>query len=111
MLIEDVDDSENTSTSQSIVLHEDKKYYPSAEEVFPKGVEALVEDEDTQPLTEPVIKPIKHKQVNMEDSIPANTFTKEFLAGLLEHPALSRNVTLAGSLHHGKTAFMDMLVQ
>lgn len=34
-----------------IVLHEDKRYYPEAEEVFGKNVEALVMDEDAQPLT------------------------------------------------------------
>lgn len=107
--IEDVEESK--STSQSIILHEDKKYYPTAEEVFPEGVETLVEDEDTQALNEPVIKPIKTKQINMEDTIPANTFSKEFLSGLLEHPGLTRNITLGGSLHHGKTTFMDMLIQ
>ncbi|KAJ2746924.1 hypothetical protein GGI19_006376, partial [Coemansia pectinata] len=42
-----------------VVLHEDKKYYPDAEEVFGPGVEALVQEEDTQPLTEPIIAPIK----------------------------------------------------
>ena len=29
---------------------------------------------------------------------------------LTEHPTLTRMVTLAGQLHHGKTLFMDMLV-
>ena len=105
------EENEPTSTSQSIVLHEDKKYYPSAEEVYGRNVETLVEDEDTQPLSEPVIQPIKEKKVGLEDTIPANTFSKEFLTGLLEHPALTRNIVLAGSLHHGKTTFMDMLVQ
>ena len=42
--------------SSAIVLHEDKKYFPSASEVYP-GAETLVEDEDTQALTEPVIAP------------------------------------------------------
>ena len=31
---------------QQIVLHEDKQYYPEAEKVFGKGVEALVMEED-----------------------------------------------------------------
>ena len=104
------DEEEEVSNKQQIVLHEDKKYYPSAQEVFP-GVETLVEDEDTQPLTEPVIKPIKKIQVDLEDTIPANTFSKGFLCGLIEHPNLIRNIVLAGSLHHGKTIFMDMLIQ
>src|SRR3990167_4327846 len=104
------DEEEEVSNKQQIVLHEDKKYYPSAQEVFP-GVETLVEDEDTQPLTEPVIKPIKKIQDDLEDTIPANTFSKGFLCGLIEHPNLIRNIVLAGSLHHGKTIFMDMLIQ
>lgn len=95
---------------QSIVLHEDKKYYPSASEVFPDA-ETLVEDEDNQPLTEPIIKPIKKKTIGLEDTIPATTFNKEFLSNLTQFPELIRNVVVAGSLHHGKTIFLDMLVQ
>lgn len=33
-----------------------------------------------------------------------------FIAGLLDHPQLVRNVAIAGHLHHGKTAMMDMLI-
>ena len=33
---------------QAVVLHEDKQYYPEAEKIFGKGVEALVEEEDHQ---------------------------------------------------------------
>ena len=33
-----------------IVLHEDKKYYPTAEEVYGKETETLVMEEDAQPL-------------------------------------------------------------
>jgi hypothetical protein len=33
-----------------VVLHEDKKYYPSAEEVYGQETETLVMDEDAQPL-------------------------------------------------------------
>ena len=45
------------STNQ-IVLHEDKKYYPSASEVYPEA-ETLVEEEDRQPLSEPIIAPVR----------------------------------------------------
>ena len=50
----------------AIVLHEDKKYYPSALEVYGPGVETLVQEEDAQPLTEPIIAPVKRRkfQVN-----------------------------------------------
>lgn len=33
-----------------IILHEDKKYYPTAEETYGEGTEILVMEEDTQPL-------------------------------------------------------------
>lgn len=33
-----------------IVLHEDKKYYPTAEETYGKETETLVMEEDAQPL-------------------------------------------------------------
>ena len=45
--------------SMQVVLHEDKKYYPSHEEVYGPGVETLVEEEDTQPLSEAIIKAVK----------------------------------------------------
>lgn len=34
----------------AVVLHEDKKYYPTAEETFGKDTEALVQEEDAQSL-------------------------------------------------------------
>lgn len=34
-----------------VVLHEDKRYYPEAEQIFGPDVETLVMDEDAQPLT------------------------------------------------------------
>ena len=33
----------------------DKQYYPTAEQVYGKDVEAMVEEEDAQPLSEPII--------------------------------------------------------
>lgn len=67
-------------------MHEDKKYYPDAEEVYP-GVEVLVQEEDTQPITEPIIKPIKEKlfahsvKYDQKDKkqFPPSTFTKEYV--------------------------------
>lgn len=94
------------------MLQEDKNYYPEAEEVYGKGVEALVEEEDTQPLTEPIIPPITTKDFDLvEKKIPDTTFEFDFLAGIMTRPELIRNVALAGSLHHGKTSLVDLLVQ
>eukprot|EP00126_Sphaerothecum_destruens_P015396 Sdes_comp9393_c0_seq1m854 len=57
-LVKSVDVSKAQKT---IVLHEDKKYYPSALEVYGEDVETLVQEEDTQPITEPIIAPIRVK--------------------------------------------------
>lgn len=45
----------------AIVLHEDKQYYPEASEVFGAGVETMVEEEDHQPITKPIIEPVDDK--------------------------------------------------
>jgi U5 small nuclear ribonucleoprotein component len=58
---------------QQIVLHEDKKYYLSAEEAYGPTVETVVHDEDTQPLTEPIIAPIKVKTFQLVESHPIPT--------------------------------------
>ena len=52
----------------AIVLHEDKKYYPSALEVYGPGVETLVQEEDAQPLTEPIIAPVKRRKFQVKHS-------------------------------------------
>jgi len=97
--------------SQAIVLHEDKKYYPDAEEVY-EGVETLVQDEDAQAITEPIIAPVRQKVFSvLEKEIPRTTYSPSYLAALMERPELIRNVAVVGHLHHGKTAFLDLLVQ
>ena len=94
-----------------IVLHEDKKYYPTAEEVFGEDVEALVQEEDTQLLSEPIIAPKKvNKTFIHEEHLPETCYSKEYLMDLMAFPSLVRNIALVGHLHHGKTGFIDMLV-
>jgi U5 small nuclear ribonucleoprotein component len=57
----------------AIVLHEDKNYYPSAEEVY-GDAEVLVQDEDTQPLTKPIIAPMDRKVFSvLEKAAPETT--------------------------------------
>lgn len=94
-----------------IVLHEDKKYFAEMEEVYP-GVETLIMEEDTQPITQPIIEAIKSKNFEfMEKTIPETSFSFEFLGGLMNKPELIRNIGIVGHLHHGKTGFMDLFVQ
>lgn len=96
----------------AVVLHEDKKYYPTAEEVYGPDVETIVHEEDAQPLTEPIIKPVKPKKFLLtEQKLPATVYEMEFLADLMDYPDLIRNVTLAGHLHHGKTSFVDCIME
>ncbi|KAG9303617.1 hypothetical protein G9A89_018513 [Geosiphon pyriformis] len=104
MEIEDIPKSQ-------VVLHEDKKYYPSAEEVYGPEVETLVQEEDTQPLSEPIIAPIKIKKFQVQEKdLPETRFKKEFLVDMMNFPELIRNIAIVGHLHHGKTSFVDMLV-
>lgn len=86
-----------------IVLHEDKKYYATALEIYGGDVETLVQEEDAQPLTEPIIKSVKLRKFQAaENSLPSTVYKKEFMADLTHTPDLIRNVAIAGHLHHGK---------
>jgi U5 small nuclear ribonucleoprotein component len=99
------------SASNAVVLHEDKKYYPSATEVYGDDVEALVQEEDAQPLTQPIIEPIKLRRFGIEETgLPETRFEREFMMNLMNFPEGVRNVAVVGHLHHGKTSLLDMLV-
>ncbi|MFS7907372.1 putative protein-synthesizing GTPase [Helianthus anomalus] len=102
---------EDVDMENQIVLAEDKKYYPTAEEVYGEEVETLVMDEDEQPLELPIIKPVRDIkfEVGVKDS--STYVSTQFLLGLSSNPTLVRNVALVGHLQHGKTVFMDMLVE
>ena len=97
--------------SNAVILHEDKKYYPSAQEVYGEDVETMVEEEDAQPLTQPIIAPVEVKKFMLEEAdLPPVRFDRPFMADLMNFPEQVRNVAFAGHLHHGKTSLMDMLV-
>lgn len=69
---------EDTDMQMSVVLHEDKRYYPSAVEVFGPDVEAIVHEEDTQALTVPLIAPIKRKKFQIkEQQLPDTVYDME----------------------------------
>lgn len=68
----------NPPSSAVVVLQEDKKYFPSALEVYGESVQILVEEEDAQPLTEPIIAPIKEILVDtQEEGIPLMNYSIE----------------------------------
>lgn len=78
---------------------------------YDKDVETLVEEEDQQPLSEPIIAPLKHKILQSQDvELPRTTYSKEFLRELQAVPSRIRNVAIVGNLHAGKTCFMDLLL-
>lgn len=67
-----------SNLSTAVVLHEDKKYYPSALELYGPDVETVVQEEDTQALTEPIIAPVKkHKFAFVEQEIPETVYELE----------------------------------
>ncbi|KAL9688112.1 hypothetical protein QQ045_032526 [Rhodiola kirilowii] len=103
--------SNDIDVDNQIVLAEDKKYYPTAEEVYGEDVETLVMDEDDQPLEMPIIKPVKNLKFELGVKDSSTYVSTEFLLGLMSNPALVRNVALVGHLQHGKTVFMDMLIE
>jgi U5 small nuclear ribonucleoprotein component len=104
-------DLDNDGPSNAVVLHEDKQYYPTAQQVYGADVETMVQEEDTQSLAQPIIAPVVQKKFTIQEAdLPQVYFSRDFMTDLMNFPEQVRNVALAGHLHHGKTAFMDMLV-
>ena len=58
---EEEEEEEEDVMTTAVVLHEDKKYYPSAEEIYGPGTETILQDEDAQPLEEPIVAPSRGK--------------------------------------------------
>lgn len=104
---------EDADPSSAIVLADDKQIYPKASEVFGPGTEALVEEEDTQRLSEPLVAPKRNRVTVLQesdDSRPRPNYDYEYFASaILSNSSLCRNVAIIGNLHHGKTTFCDML--
>ena len=89
-------DAGDAGDDSRIVLHEDKKYYPTALEVYGEGVETTVQDEDTQPITQPIVAPVKHKDFDIvEKSVPETRYSPDFLCSLMKHPELARPLSAA----------------
>lgn len=97
--------------SNAVVLHEDKQYYPSATEIYGEDVETMVQEEDAQALSVPIIEPVKIRRFAVqEEGLPETRFDRSFLTGLMGFPDMVRNVAIVGQLHHGKTSLLDTLV-
>lgn len=62
----------------AVVLHEDKRYYPTAMEVYGPDVETIVHEEDTQALDKPLIEPVKKKKFQIkEQDLPETIYEME----------------------------------
>ncbi|XP_020267278.1 110 kDa U5 small nuclear ribonucleoprotein component CLO [Asparagus officinalis] len=61
----------------------------------------------------PIIKPVRTVRFEVTPARDSSStyVSTEFLLGLASNPALVRHVALVGHLQHGKTVFMDMLVE
>jgi len=101
----------NVTDETNIVLHEYKKYYPSALEVYGEDVQTTLQEEDTQPISQPVVAPVKAKEYDLvEDRLPQTVYPLEFLTALMPHGHLVRNLAIVGHMQHGKTALVDNLI-
>ncbi|GAA6007451.1 116 kDa U5 small nuclear ribonucleoprotein component [Rhodotorula paludigena] len=97
--------------SNAIVLHDDKTYYPSASAVYGADVETMVQEEDAQPLSVPIIEPVKTRKFRLGAATgPERRWDDQFMMGLASNPESVRNVAIVGHLHHGKTSLVDLLV-
>jgi U5 small nuclear ribonucleoprotein component len=105
------EDQEEIPLGNEIVLHEDKKYYPEAAEIYGEEVENMVQDEDTQPLTKPIIEPKKEVKRFTNNEILETRYRTEYLLEMTRQTDLIRNVAVVGHLHHGKTALVDMFAE
>ena len=63
----------------AVVLHEDKRYYPTSAEVFGPDVETIIHEEDTQALTVPLVAPLKRKKFQIkEQELPDTAYDMEY---------------------------------
>ena len=77
---EGAEDTNVRTYENAVTLYEDKQYYPDAEDVSEgsgsktqvfKGAEVVVQEEDTQDIKEPLIKPLSHQTFSiLEKNIP-----------------------------------------
>jgi len=79
-------------------------------------VEIIVQEEDTEPITQPIVKPIVIKRFSHHVSgdkhgLPRTRFDFKFLHKLMEQDHAIRNISIIGHLLHGKTSFVDCLVE
>ena len=100
------------SAETALVLHEDKKYYQDADELYPTA-KAVTFNTDAQNLDEPIIRPAPKVAQTSSSSAAKRRVVEESLAfqlDLMAAPAHARHVAVVGNIHHGKTALIGSLL-
>eukprot|EP00538_Stauroneis_constricta_P000158 CAMPEP_0119551688 /NCGR_PEP_ID=MMETSP1352-20130426/4873_1 /TAXON_ID=265584 /ORGANISM="Stauroneis constricta, Strain CCMP1120" /LENGTH=1046 /DNA_ID=CAMNT_0007597789 /DNA_START=65 /DNA_END=3205 /DNA_ORIENTATION=+ len=119
VIAEDGEDAADDAAEpmNSIVLHEDKEHYPSAGEVYGEDVRTAVLDEDAMDLETPLVEPVVNKTNRATSSLVSDDdwiYSEEYLTTVLVSNDTSRTrrgVALIGHFHHGKTCFVDSLLE
>ncbi|KAK1442820.1 translation elongation factor-related protein [Babesia gibsoni] len=93
-----------------------------------KDVDVFIQHEDTQTIDVPIVKSqatrvdrvasirrldddISAKCFDiLEERLPRNRFSFQFMTTLMRQPDYIRNVCICGDLHHGKTTLVDRLI-
>ena len=98
---------------RQITKYEERELFPRASQIYGPNVETLVEEQDTQPLAEPIIAPVRQKRIQLlEPTIPTfRRYDLQKLTHLMNEPRRIRNVVLLGQIHHGKTSLVDLMVK
>lgn len=66
------------TAGNQVVLHEDKRYYATAQEVYGEDVETMVQEEDAQLLSEPIVAPIKVRAFTVQEKdLPVTRFDRK----------------------------------
>lgn len=96
---------------RSIILHEDKEHYETAEQVYGEDVRAVVLDEDAMDIDVPIVEPVKQtsKQTNDVSFIYSDDYLSIQLSN--ETGLTRRGIAIVGHLHHGKTSLVDLLLE
>ena len=77
---DDEGDQRISRAGNAIILHEDKKYYSTAQEIYGEDVETMVQEEDQQPLSEPIVAPIRSRKFRVEEKdLPETTYDKKWV--------------------------------
>lgn len=72
------------------------------------------EEEDEQPIEEPIVKPVQNKELwlsEKDSQMPHCEYNEAYLASVHSIPSLSRSVAVVGHLHHGKTSAIDVCIE